>query len=245
MDCRQAQKQWFHWLFTYRLEGWKPRFPPPSFDEFRSPPEALTVSDSLDDRRLNLRARTACLEYASLALRCANESGIGEQSKRFSEWLTHFREVQGRAGECEEGLEVELARAAIELGDGDRASILLKDAIRALPAGDLRRLPLLVDLAVLQPNRAVSVLNGLSEVLYLIVSVNMTRERRLAACSGPFPYELPERIQQLAWNLNRREQVRAYRIATLLYDRMLTPAWRAPSERDWVKQALSELEGRG
>lgn len=241
LHSRREQKQWYDWLLMGRKKGWKPQFPPPSFEEYLSPPSAFHLGDSVEARRTELRARTLCLEYAALAHQAAVEFGNHEQSERFKKWLSHFREVVLSYAEDEEGLLPELARASIELGDVERASTLLRRAICKRPPGDLGRLPLLVDLAILHPSRAGSVLNGIAEVLNLNEAVHMTPERRLEQCVWPFPYELPARIHRLSWSLAGAEQVRTLRLASLLYDRMLTQVWKAPSERDWVKQALSEL----
>ena len=242
LERRHSQREWYKWLLVGFRKAWKPTFAPLSHDESYQLPKLLS-GNSPEVRLAELRSRTAYLEYANLAHRLAKQTGQMGQMARFESILKEHAELFAAYQAPEEKEHLwELGRIALELGERDKASDYLQRAICRVPARDFLRLPLLVDLAILEPHRAVSVVNGLVRVLHIQEqAVGTTFERRVDQCLWPFPYELPSRLRRLAWELEPAEELRVYRIAQLLFGRLLGSKWNDASEMDWVNDAIGVL----
>lgn len=242
LERRRSQGEWYKWLLMHTRKGWKPVFPPESHDEEYQPP-TTKLPETGNARVLELRCRTVYLEYAALALRAATQLGRQQEMKRFQRVLDQAAE-QFHSFQSEESLNhlSELGRIAMELGQKEHAKELLQRAIRMVPAGDYARLPLMVDLAILEPNKADSVLKGLGKVLKVSGNVvGQSLSRRVERCVWPFPLELPSRVRRLAWELRGARELYTYRTAQVLYHRAFGPPWIEPSEHDWVIDAISIL----
>jgi hypothetical protein len=245
LQRRQSQSEWFKWLLMSRRRGWKATFPPRSHDEeYELPP--FKPADGPNAGLLVLRCQTVYLEYASLALREAERIQHHVEVVRFSKVITAMREKVGQFGPGDEISHlIELARISIELGELEQAKEVLRSVTSRIPAGHVDRLPLLVDMAILQPKSAGSVLNGVARLMNIPENgIGKSLDLQAQDCTWPVPLDLPSRLRRLAWELSGKEELQAYRIARILYRRAIGQLWHEPTEQNWVFDAISLLEKR-
>lgn len=242
LERKAALAEWFKWHLVAGLEGLTPRYPPVSFDQSFQVP-SLFLAETARSRLTRLRCETVYLEYAARSVRCAEEHGQKEPCQRFGAILRKIGEAFDRYEEsdCPEEL-VELGRIALELGRCEDAAELLKRAVCKYPVGDFKRLPLLVDMAILEPHRSDSVLDGLTRVLGVELSRGGTFDRIVQDCAWPFPFELPSRLRRLAWELKPSKALKVYGLARVLFRKAYGSRWMEPTEQDWVIDAIDLLK---
>ena len=243
LERKAALAEWFKWHLVAGLEGLPPRYPPLSFDQsFQMP--SVFLDESIRSRLIRLRCETAYLEYAARSVRCADKSGQPEQSQRFRAIVGRIGEVFDRYEDSDAAEELaELGRIAIELGRYEDAAEMLRRAVCKYPVGDFKRLPLLVDMAILEPHRSDSVLDGLTRVLGVEIFRGGSFDRIVADCAWPFPFELPSRLRRLAWELERGKALKVYGLARVLFRKAFGSSWLEPTEQDWVVDAIAYLKG--
>jgi len=184
-------------------------------------------------------------------LRTAKKFDRPDETRRFKALLQAMKEKADHfsPGDDLEAL-IELARINIDLQRKEQAEELLRTAISRIPAGEMARLPLLVDLAILQPQGADSVLRGLCKVLHISESwfrlpLDIQVERFASVVPSALPSALPPalpcRLRRLAWELSGSKELRAYRLARLLFHRDMGPPSHEPSEQNWVLDAIKAL----
>lgn len=242
LERKAALAEWFKWHLVAGLEGLPPRYPPLSFDQsFQMP--SVFLAESVRSRLLRLRCETAYLEYAARSVRCAEKSGQQEQSQRFRAIVRKMGEVFDRYEDSDAAEELaELGRIAIELGRYEDAAEMLRRAVCKYPVGDFKRLPLLVDMAILEPHRSDSVLDGLTRVLGVELSRGGAFDRIVQDCAWPFPFELPSRLRRLAWELEPSKALKVYGLARVLFRKAYGSSWMEPTEQDWVIDAINLLK---
>lgn len=244
LEKRATQAEWFKWHLVAKLERFPPRYPPPSHDESYEIPN-LFVGDGRRARLALLHCRTVYLEYAALSYRLAKAHGQLDQQVRFEIILEKIRAYFEDYQENDHPQELaELARVALELGHTEEAAEMLKRAVCKYPVGDFERLPLLVDMAILEPHRAESVLRGLYKVLKLDGVFTGSLDQIASDCAWPFPVALPKRLMRLAWELPPNRTLEVYRLAAVLYRKALGPLRYEPTDQDWVAGAISLLSRR-
>jgi hypothetical protein len=226
-----------------RHRGWKTTFPPLSHDDSYEVP-TIDPGETPAGMLQALRCQTVYLEYAALALRAAETNGSTDQVARFKRVIEEIRENVHRFSPFDETEHlIELARVCIDLRETEQAKELLRDAVCRIPAGHVKRLPLLVDMAILQPEGADSVLKGVGRLLNVSDNgLGMSLERQALDCAWPVPVDLPSRLRRLTWELNGTQALRAYRIALVLYRKVQGPPWNEPTEQNWALDAVSLLK---
>lgn len=241
LERRASQAEWFKWHLVAPLEGVAPKYPPNYYDDTYRVPQYY-LGDTAASRLALLRAQTVYLEYAALSYSRATSHGQAAAEARFQAILDRVRQVYQEYEETDQPEElVELGRIAIELGRTEEAAVYLQRAVCKYPPGDFRRLPLLVDMGVLEPHRAHSVLGGLFKVLKVHEFMAGAVEKLATECAWPFPFELPSRLRRLAWQLEGAEALKAYRLARILFRRAFGPSWMETTEQDWVIEAIEIL----
>ncbi|MFA7479464.1 MAG: tetratricopeptide repeat protein [Vulcanimicrobiota bacterium] len=241
LERRASQAEWFKWHLVAKLQRFPPRYPPLSHDESYQIPNFF-IGDGFQARLALLRCRTVYLEYAALSYRLAEAHQQFDQLVRFEAILKKTQEWYQSYEEVDHPQEIaELARVAQELGRTEEAAEMLKRAVCKYPVGDFERLPLLVDMAILEPHRAESVLRGLYQVLKIHRSPVGSLERMTLECLWPFPLALPERLKRLAWELSPPQALEVYRLASVLYRKALGSPRNELTDQDWVAGAISLL----